>query len=138
MIAQDTIERLVAVGRSKGFLDTQDLLEALPVQTMSPEDIALVVVRLEDAGVPVELDESLLAGRATSLRPVKVPDHFSADRSDRPPPIEPRASRTTLGGNGKSEAAASPATRGGAHAAVIIGGVVAAAVILALLAILIR
>jgi hypothetical protein len=38
---------LVALGRRKGHLTNQDLEAALPVDTMSPEDIALVVVHLE-------------------------------------------------------------------------------------------
>ncbi|HEY8381279.1 MAG TPA: RNA polymerase sigma factor region1.1 domain-containing protein [Microvirga sp.] len=62
MIASDTLEQLIAHGRSRGHLTTEDLASALPVETMTPDEIALVVVHLEEAGVPVELDEELLAG----------------------------------------------------------------------------
>ncbi|HEY8578301.1 MAG TPA: RNA polymerase sigma factor region1.1 domain-containing protein [Beijerinckiaceae bacterium] len=68
MIASDALERLIALGRAKGGLDTEDLRRALPLQRMSPEDVALVVLQIEEAGVAVELEESLLAG-ATSRRP---------------------------------------------------------------------
>lgn len=61
MIDSDTLARLITVGRQKGHLTNLDLETVLPVETMSAEDIALVVVHLEDAGVPVELDETLLA-----------------------------------------------------------------------------
>lgn len=56
MIDSGTLARLVALGRRKGHLTNQDLEAVLPVSAMSAEDIALVVVHLEDAGVPVELD----------------------------------------------------------------------------------
>ena len=59
MIDSGTLARLVALGRAKGHLTSQDLEKALPVETMGADDIALVVVHLEDAGVPVELDPRL-------------------------------------------------------------------------------
>jgi hypothetical protein len=61
MIDKDVLERLVARGRQRGHVTTEDLRRALPVGAMSPDEIALVVVHLEDQGVPVELDESLTA-----------------------------------------------------------------------------
>ncbi len=76
MIDSGTLARLVALGRRKGHLTNQDLEEALPVDTMSAGDIALVVVHLEETGVPVELDETLLArastGRALEIRPAGI------------------------------------------------------------------
>ncbi len=42
----------------------------LPVETMSAEDIAMIVVYLEDAGVSIDLDETLLA-----LAPPSTPMH---------------------------------------------------------------
>lgn len=62
-IDSSTLNRLVALGQSKGRLTTEDLADALPVGSMSADDVALVVVHLEDAGIPVELDEHLLADR---------------------------------------------------------------------------
>ncbi len=64
-IDRSTLDRLVTLGRTKGHLTNEDLQAALPVDSMGADDIALVVVHLEDAGIPVELDESLLAGQAS-------------------------------------------------------------------------
>ncbi len=75
MIDSSTLARLVALGRAKGRLTLEDLKAALPVDTMDAEDIAPVVVHLEDAGVPVELDERLLGQPSTGrppARPVEV------------------------------------------------------------------
>jgi hypothetical protein len=60
----------VAVGRRKGHLTNLDLETVLPVETMSAEDIAMIVVYLEDAGVSIDLDETLLA-----LAPPSTPMH---------------------------------------------------------------
>ena len=59
-IDRNSLERLIALGRQKGGLTNQDLEEALPVDHMSAEDIALMVVHLEEAGIPVDLDDTLL------------------------------------------------------------------------------
>lgn len=140
MIAKDALATLIAEGKAKGFVDTQDLLRSLPVQAMSPEEIALVVVEIEDSGVPVELDERLLAGRSAAPRPLEGLELGPRRGELDEPPAEPRplASVESAGVPQESTTEQMPATRGGSHAAVIIGGVVAAAVILALLAILVR
>jgi hypothetical protein len=142
MIAKDMLDRLIVEGRAKGFVDTQDLIAALPVQSMSPEEIALVVVHLEDAGVPVELDESLLAGRATLARPVNAPDFLAPARPVSLPSEERRPLEPVLRTDDAEEAANASSNRsagsGGAHAAVLIGGVIAAASIVALLVLILR
>jgi hypothetical protein len=60
-IDRNSLERLIALGRRNGGLTNQDLAEALPVNDMSAEDIALVVVHLEEAGISVDLDETLMS-----------------------------------------------------------------------------
>ena len=75
VISRDTLDRLIATGRSQGGLTSEDLRKALPIDAMSPEDLALVVVHLEEEGVPVELDESLLGlTRAEGCSPGSGPD----------------------------------------------------------------
>jgi len=59
-IDKTSIDRLVALGRKSGRLTTENLRDVLSIETMSADDIALVVVHLEDAGIPVELEDSLL------------------------------------------------------------------------------
>ena len=44
----------------RGAVTTSDLREILPVDTMSADELALVVVKLEDAGVAIEVDEALM------------------------------------------------------------------------------
>ncbi len=56
-----TLDRLISLGRERGHLTTEDLRASLPVETMSAEDIALIIVHLEETGVSVELEDSLLS-----------------------------------------------------------------------------
>jgi hypothetical protein len=83
----NTLDRLIALGRQQGQLTTLDLEAHLPIHSMSAEDIALIVVHLEDAGVPVELDDSLLAPHpkpaaapARSAEIIPFPDRAAASR----------------------------------------------------------
>lgn len=57
---RDMLDRLVARGRERGQLTTADLRANLPVEAMSIEAIALVVAHLEESGIPVEVEDSLL------------------------------------------------------------------------------
>jgi len=61
MIERDTLDRLVELGRRRGRLTSEDLRTALPVERMAAEDIALVVLELEDAGIDVQVEDDLLA-----------------------------------------------------------------------------
>lgn len=61
--ARQDLDRLIALGLRKGELTPADLQAALPIHAMSAEDIARVVLELEEAGVPVEL-EDLIGGLA--------------------------------------------------------------------------
>lgn len=83
----NTLDRLIALGRQQGQLTTLDLETNLPIHSMSAEDIALIVVHLEDAGVPVELDDSLLAPHpkpvtapVRSAEIIPFPDRAAASR----------------------------------------------------------
>jgi hypothetical protein len=69
----NTLDRLIALGRKKGYLTNQDLEANLPIDSMSPEEIALIVVHLEETGVPVELEDSLIsANPKPSLPPART------------------------------------------------------------------
>jgi hypothetical protein len=79
----NTLDRLITLGRQQGQLTTLDLETNLPIHSMSAEDIALIVVHLEEAGVPVELDASLMAPNPTpAAAPTKsaeiIPDRAAA------------------------------------------------------------
>lgn len=61
-VSEATFNELLALGRRQGALTTNDLRRALPVESMTPEDIAALVLRLEEADVPVEADPALGGG----------------------------------------------------------------------------
>ncbi|AWN49299.1 hypothetical protein DK419_25560 [Methylobacterium terrae] len=131
-----TLDRLIALGRSRGGLTPDDLRRALPVDRMSAEDIALVLIELEEAGVPVDPDEVLLQqGRplppAGAIRLPEPPPPEAAAPTPESPPAATAASAPA-----PRRAAPGPA-RGGAHRAVVLAGLAAlvlAVVVLALLA----
>lgn len=62
------VERLIEQGRRTGRLTTDDLNRALPIQSMSAEEIAAVVDRLDAAGIDVDVDERLTGGRPRPQR----------------------------------------------------------------------
>lgn len=72
-----TIQSLIDQGRRSGNrLGAEALGAALPIETMTPEEIAAIVERIETAGVEVELDDSRL------LRPRGAPAGGTYRRGD--------------------------------------------------------
>lgn len=69
---RNTLDRLVTLGRRQGQLTTEDLRATLPVESMSAEEIALIVVHLEESGIAVELEDSLLTPGPRSAAPATV------------------------------------------------------------------
>jgi hypothetical protein len=67
---RNTLDRLIALGRQQGFLTNEDLRVSLPVDSMSTEELALIMVHLEESGIPVELEDDLLSPNQTP-RPVE-------------------------------------------------------------------
>ena len=61
MIPATALEYLMRLGRQRGVLDIDGIRQVLHVDTMSMEDLADAVARLEDAGISVEIDPALLA-----------------------------------------------------------------------------
>ena len=138
-IDRSTLDRLVAQGRAKGHLTNEDLTAALPIETMDADDIALVVVHLEEAGVAVELDESLLTGQpARPPEDARKIEFVSRDRpGERPSPVRPDL---TAGDRRSADdlPVPGPATEAGpsVHRAVVLAGLAVVA-LLALAAFLI-
>lgn len=62
------VHGLIDQGRRTGRLTTEDLSRALPIQSMSPAEIAGVVDRLDAAGIDVDVDERLTGGRPRPQR----------------------------------------------------------------------
>lgn len=66
------LDRLIDTGRQRGGLEIDDIRQALPIDTMSIEEISNVLVRLEEAGIPVEIDPAMLTRhRQMSLPEIK-------------------------------------------------------------------
>jgi hypothetical protein len=83
----NTLDRLISLGRKQGQLTIQDLETNLPIHSMSTDEIALIVVHLEEAGVPVELDDSHITPNAKPLQApprsaeiIPFPDRAAAAR----------------------------------------------------------
>ena len=66
---RNTLDRLITLGRRQGQLTTEDLRASLPIESMSAEEIALIVVHLEESGIAVELEDSLLSPGPRSASP---------------------------------------------------------------------
>jgi len=107
-IDRNTLEGLIALGRQRGGLTNQDLQAALPVGTMSAEDIALIVLQLEEAGVPVELDECLLQPRPGAAAPLPSAEILPFPK--RPATLPKPRSRADSSVSRLGGAAASPRT----------------------------
>jgi hypothetical protein len=112
-IDRSSLERLVALGRQKGGLTNQDLAEALPVNDMSAEDIALVVVHLEESGIPVDLDESLMSPHG-SVSPHLVQGAQIVSRPERSdhPQAKPVRAELSRGPDSNAARSATPGSRG--------------------------
>ena len=108
------LDRLIALGREQGRLTNQDLLAHLPVDAMSAEEIALIVVHLEETGIPVELDDSLIASNAKprplprrSAEIIPFPDRAARMKKQRTAPprdADPAPSKAPIAGKPESKA----------------------------------
>jgi len=134
----NTLDRLIALGRKQGHLTNRDLEDNLPIASMSAEDIALIVVQIEETGVPVELDDSLVPPNAKpspaparSAEIIPFPDRTAAARmKQRKAPLQ-KASAS-------APKAAEPAGRKNraAHWAVAVAGLIVLALLVGIVSLL--
>ena len=68
MTADLGYQRLLQLGKHQGGLTVHDIEQALQVERLSVDEIAELVARLEDAGVPVDVDPALLSPAAPAHR----------------------------------------------------------------------
>lgn len=131
------LDRLMALGRRRGHLTTGDLESELPISAMAPDEIALVIVHLEEAGIPVEVDAALLTGEHRPTAPGEGGIVLPARAADLPP-----AAPATLTGASAPSTPATPDDAGpaaqhpprSAHRAVAIAGLLVIVILVALLA----
>jgi hypothetical protein len=91
MISTTAVDRLMQLGRQRGGLEIDDIRQALPIDTMTIEELADVVARLEEAGISVEIDAGLLTPhhRRMALPEVK-PAPEPSRQSERAATAHPR------------------------------------------------
>ncbi|MBP28531.1 RNA polymerase sigma factor region1.1 domain-containing protein [Methylobacterium sp.] len=76
-----TLDRLIALGRSRGAITADDLRTALPVERMDVDALVLVMLELEAAGVSVEPE----AVGPPANRPVSTAVELPAPKPGTPP-----------------------------------------------------
>ena len=92
MPADQSFARLLQLGKQQGGLTPHDLQQVLDVERLSTDELSDMLVRLDQAGVSVEIDPALLApasGRAGLARrlpegcemPFKVPSEAPGQSS---------------------------------------------------------
>ena len=69
MISIEMFDRLVELGRQRGGLKTDDIRQVLRVESMTGEELVDVLMRLEVAGVSIEIDPALLIPRHRQMPP---------------------------------------------------------------------
>ena len=110
-IDRGTLDRLVALGRSRGDLTAGDLRAALPIDDMDVNALVLVMLELDAAGVSVEPE---------ALGPRQDRPGPSAPELPAPPPVAPQGAGTI--GDGRAAAVAAPAPPGTAGVRIAPGG----------------
>ena len=82
-IDRGTLDRLIVLGRARGELSADDLRAALPVERMAVDDLVLVMLELEAAGISVEPE----AFGPPTDRPVSTALTLPARDPGVPPPV---------------------------------------------------
>ncbi|MDB5570439.1 MAG: hypothetical protein JWN93_1622 [Hyphomicrobiales bacterium] len=143
MIDRSAFQALVDLGRRKGRLETQDIARYMPVERMDAEDLALVLLELEQAGVEVELDDHLLTrtpARPTSpapeVAPIDLPGASPRQKDPLTTPVDAGSSFQAASPGLSSAPAARPAATG--RLAKIAGGVAGLAALVAVAALVVR
>jgi hypothetical protein len=93
MSGDPSYERLLELGKQQGGLTTHDVQQVLDLESMSLNELSDMLIRLEGAGVSVELDPAIVwprSGAAGTNRPsdISLPDR----REPRFPPPGGRSS----------------------------------------------
>lgn len=66
--SEAALDELVSLARQRGGISMEDVRKALPIDSMTVEDIARIVARLDEAGFDLEIDPGLhvTEGQTTS------------------------------------------------------------------------
>ena len=77
-------ERLVQLGKQQGGLRIDDLQRVLDVERLSVDELSDMLIRLEAAGVSVEIDPEMLAPESRVARPTERLDTSLLERGESP------------------------------------------------------
>lgn len=91
--SEAALDELVSLARQRGGISMEDVRKALPIDSMTVEDIARIVARLDEAGFDLEIDPGLRSpeGQTTSyapaakLDPVELPEQQAGRQRTGPP-----------------------------------------------------
>lgn len=66
--ADGTLRELATLGQLRGALTIEDIRDALPIDRMTEDEVGRAVAYLEEKGIEVVVDPSLLIGPASATR----------------------------------------------------------------------
>ena len=81
MISATTFDLLIRMSRARGGLAIDELRQVVPVDAMTAEELAEVLMRLEEADISIEIDAALLAPRHRKTAVHEV--HLATENSQR-------------------------------------------------------
>jgi hypothetical protein len=87
-----TYERLLQLGKQQGGLTTDDLQRVLDLERLSLDQVSEMLLRLEDAGVSVDIEPAILKPRSGSAGTNQQPDISLLEAREPPLPQASRAS----------------------------------------------
>ena len=106
-IDEAILTKLVAGARQRGSISLEDLRKELPVESMTTEDISVVLVRLDEAGFDLDIDPALLSSPHHASppheTPISKPEQTGLPETETAPQKQPSSFPTTTGGTIKKE-----------------------------------
>lgn len=111
-IDEAILTKLVTGARQRGGISLEDLRKELPVDSMSIEDISVVLARLDEAGFDLDIDPALLSSKHHASPPhettVSKPEQTGLPKTETAPQMQPSSFPTSTNGTIKK----APAARG--------------------------
>jgi hypothetical protein len=108
---ETALTELIDRARQRGGISMEDLQSALPLDTMSAEDVAHVLARLDEAGLDLEIDPDLLLP-ANRTAPQGTAPSTNRDQTELPEAVpQGRRQQTSLPSSANEPILESPTAR---------------------------
>lgn len=101
-LSEAALIELISLARQRGGVSIEDLRKALPIDSMTAEDISHVLARLDEAGFDLEIDPRLLLSEGKTA-PKEVAPGAKHEQTELPETVP----------EGRSQPTSSPASAGG-------------------------